>query len=80
MAKDTNDPLSRVTLLAAAHKVCIVADKNTSGNKLCNLLHEKAIMGEISTEDFLRRNLALCSKDSEAKNTMKKLLSSHLKD
>lgn len=64
-------------LLGTAREICRLADKHTN-NKVCNTLYEQAVMGDISIENYLRRNLNLVSKDKEAKFTIKELLNNYL--
>lgn len=64
-------------LLGTSREICRLADKNTN-NKICDTLYEQVVMGNITIENYLRKNLTLVSKDKEAKFTAKELLTSHL--
>jgi len=71
-------PCDVAVTLGTAREICKLADKNTK-NQICDVLYEEAVMGKISTEEYLRKNLAIVSKDKEAKFTMKELLNFHSK-
>lgn len=71
------EPCKVSVILGTAKEICKLADKNTD-NKICEALHEKVVMGEISIEDYLRKNIGIASKDPQAKFTLKELLNYHL--
>ena len=70
------EPCKQGVILGAARQICKLAEKNT-GNAICDTLYDKAVIGEINTEDFLKKTRGVVAKDREARDTLNELLNYH---
>lgn len=66
-------PCKKGVVIQTALKVCKMADKIMK-NKVCDQLHDKVVMEDITTNEYLYRMRGLCGKDSQAKSVIQSLL------
>lgn len=72
---DQCPPCEQGVLLRTARDVCKTADL-LFNRGICDQLHEKAVLEEITITDYLHRVRGLCSKDSSAKTVIQALIDS----